>query len=393
MKNQISIIIAIILFMAACSDTPDNKKSVKSKPKVDDISLLAALPLDIPTPADNPTTPDKVALGKLLFFDPILSGNKDVACATCHHPEFGFSESLDISIGVNGKGLGSKRDFIKPNDIPFVKRNSQTVLNTAFNGMTNTQQADATNAPMFWDLRAKSLENQSLEPIMAFEEMRGHTFSKEEAVDKVLDRLRKNSEYTRLFEKAFNTKNAISKENLGKAIAAYERTLVGNNARFDQYMRGNKSILSENEIDGLKLFIKSGCAKCHNGPMFSDFKTHVLGVADNDKLLASDDGIDKTYAFRTPTLRNLRFTAPYMHSGKLKTLQNVLEFYEDLSGRKIANPNVKPEQLDTLTKQLNVNFKDISAIVDFLNTLNDPNFDKTIPTKVPSGLKVGGNIQ
>ena len=126
--------------------------------------------------------------------------------------------------------------------------------------------------------------------------------------------------------------------------------------------------------------------------MLSDFKTHVLGVADNEKLGFSDDGTDKTYAFRTPTLRNLRFTAPYMHSGKLKTLQNVLEFYEDLAGRKIANPNVKPEQLDTLTKQLNVNFKDISTIIDFLNTLNDPDFDKTIPAKVPSGLKVGGNI-
>lgn len=392
MKNQICIITAIILFIGACSETPTEKRVTREKPKPDDISVLAALPLDVPTPADNPTTKEKVALGKLLFFDPILSGNKDVACATCHHPEFGFSESLEISIGVNGKGLGSKRDFVKPNDIPFVKRNSQTVLNTAFNGLTNGQSADATNAPMFWDLRAKSLENQALEPIMAFEEMRGHAYEKEVAIDKVLERLRQISEYTRLFEKVFNTKNAINKQNLGKAIAAYERTLIGNNSRFDQYMRGNKTVLSQNEIEGMQLFLKSGCSKCHNGPMFSDFKTHVIGVADNEKLTASDDGIDKTYAFRTPSLRNLRFTAPYMHSGKLKTLENVLEFYEDLSGRKIANDKVQPEKLDTLTKQLNVNFKDISAIVDFLNTLNDANFDKTMPSKVPSGLKVGGNI-
>ena len=392
MKNQIYIITAIILCTWACNETPVEKKRAKQKAKPDDISVLAALPLDVPTPVDNPITKGKVALGKLLFFDPILSGNKDVACATCHHPEFGFSESLEISIGVNGKGLGSKRDFVKPNDIPFVKRNSQTVLNTAFNGLTNGQSADATNAPMFWDLRAKSLENQALEPIMAFEEMRGHTYEKDAAIDKVLERLRQNSEYNRLFDNAFNTKNAINKENLGKAIAAYERTLIGNNSRFDQYMRGNKSVLSQNEIEGMQLFLKSGCSKCHNGPMFSDFKTHVIGVADNEKLTTSDDGIDKTYAFRTPSLRNLRFTAPYMHSGKLKTLQNVLEFYEDLAGRKIANPNVKPEQLDTLTKQLNINFKDISAIVDFLNTINDPDFDKTMPSKVPSGLNVGGNI-
>ena len=392
MKNQIYIITAIILCTWACNETPVEKKRAKQKAKPDDISVLAALPLDVPTPVDNPITKGKVALGKLLFFDPILSGNKDVACATCHHPEFGFSESLEISIGVNGKGLGSKRDFVKPNDIPFVKRNSQTVLNTAFNGLTNGQSADATNAPMFWDLRAKSLENQALEPIMAFEEMRGHTYEKDAAIDKVLERLRQNSEYNRLFDKAFNTKNAINKENLGKAIAAYERTLIGNNSRFDQYMRGNKSVLSQNEIEGMQLFLKSGCSKFHNGPMFSDFKTHIIGVADNEKLTTSDDGIDKTYAFRTPSLRNLRFTAPYMHSGKLKTLQNVLEFYEDLAGRKIANPNVKPEQLDTLTKQLNINFKDISAIVDFLNTINDPDFDKTMPSKVPSGLNVGGNI-
>lgn len=390
MKNQLFII--IIFFIGSCNETPTEKTTTKQKPKPDDISVLAALPLDVPTPADNPTTKEKVALGKLLFFDPILSGNKDVACATCHHPEFGFSENLEISIGVNGKGLGSKRDFVKPNDIPFVKRNSQTVLNTAFNGLTNGSSADATNAPMFWDLRAKSLENQAFEPIMAFEEMRGHTYEKEAAIDKVLERLRQNSEYTSLFEKAFNATNAVNKANLGKAIAAYERTLVGNNSRFDQYMRGNKAILSQNEIEGMQLFLKSGCSKCHNGPMFSDFKTHVIGVADNEKLTASDDGIDKTYAFRTPSLRNLRFTAPYMHSGKLKTLENVLEFYEDLSGKKIANDKVQPENLDTLTKQLNVNFKDISAIVDFLNTLNDANFDKTMPSKVPSGLKVGGNI-
>lgn len=392
MKNQLFIITVIVFFIGSCNETSTEKIATKQKPKPDDISVLAALPLDVPTPEDNQTTKEKAALGKLLFFDPILSGNKDVACATCHHPEFGFSENLEISIGVNGKGLGSKRDFVKPNDIPFVKRNSQTVLNTAFNGLTNGQSAAAENAPMFWDVRSKSLENQALEPIMAFEEMRGHAYEKEAAIDKVLERLHQNSEYTRLFENAFNTKNAINKQNLGKAIAAYERTLVGNNSRFDQYMRGNKSVLSQNEIEGMQLFLKSGCSKCHNGPMFSDFKTHVIGVADNEKLTASDDGIDKTYAFRTPSLRNLRFTAPYMHSGKLKTLENVLEFYEDLSGRKIANPNVKPEQLDTLTKQLNVNFRDISSIVDFLNTLNDSNFDKTMPSKVPSGLKVGGNI-
>ncbi len=142
----------------------------------------------------------------------------------------------------------------------------------------------------------------------------------------------------------------------------------------------------------MKTFGKSGCIACHNGPMFSDFQLHVLGVADNEKLGFLDMGKDNQYAFRTPSLRNLRLTAPYMHSGKLKTLKHVLEFYEDLAGDVIANPNVKATQIDPKIAKLKVEFKDISAIVEFLGTLNDDSYDKTIPKKVPSGLKVGGDI-
>ena len=359
----------------------------------DDITKLAALPTEVPTPADNPSSPQKIALGRLLFFDPILSGHKDVACATCHHPEFGFAESLEISIGVNGRGMGSKRDFVTlGGGIPFVKRNSQTILNAAFNGLTLNGSADAAHAPMFWDLRAKSLENQSLEPIKSFEEMRGHRYATEVALDSVVNRLKKIAEYRRLFQEAFTASDAINSQNLARAIAAYERTLVGGNSRFDQYMRGDRNALSVNEIDGMQVFLKSGCAKCHNGPMLSDYKVHALGVPDNEKLLKSDAGVDNQYKFRTPSLRNLRFTGPYMHSGKLKTLEQVLEFYEDLAGDKIRNPLVGKEQIDPIIELLKVDFKDISLIVEFLNTLNDDQFDKTIPKRVPSGLPVGGNL-
>lgn len=359
----------------------------------DDITKLAALSTEVPTPADNPSSPQKIALGRLLFFDPILSGHKDVACATCHHPEFGFAESLEISIGVNGRGMGSKRDFVTPvGDIPFVKRNSQTILNAAFNGLTLNGSADAAHAPMFWDLRAKSLENQSLEPIKSFEEMRGHRYATEVALDSVVNRLKKIAEYRRLFQEAFTASDAINSQNLARAIAAYERTLVGGNSRFDQYMRGDRNALSVNEIDGMQVFLKSGCAKCHNGPMLSDYKVHALGVPDNEKLLKSDAGVDNQYKFRTPSLRNLRFTGPYMHSGKLKTLEQVLEFYEDLAGDKIRNPLVGKEHIDPIIETLKVDFKDISLIVEFLNTLNDDQFDKTIPKRVPSGLPVGGNL-
>lgn len=391
-RQAIVFFFALIFFVWSCSHSNSSTEK-QSKPSADNISVLSALPTEVPVPADNPITKEKIKLGKLLFFDPILSGKKDVACATCHHPEFGFAESLEISIGVNGKGLGSKRDFNSPNDIPFVKRNSQSVVNSAFNGINTSRNVEASVAPMFWDLRAKSLEKQSLEPIKAFEEMRGHTFTEAEVLDKIIDRLKINAEYQQLFEKAFGTKNGITKENLGKAIASYERTLIANNSRFDQYMRGDKTALSQNEIDGMFAFLKSGCSKCHSGPMFSDFKTHALGVVDNEKLGFSDDGFQKTYAFRTPSLRNLRFTFPYMHSGKLKTLENVLEFYEDLSGGQIRNAKVKSEQIDPIIKEnLKVDFRDIPLIVEFLGTLNDDKFDRSMPTKVPSGLKVGGEI-
>jgi cytochrome c peroxidase len=399
MKKQLVVIlfISIICFIGACSQNEAEQKRSNPKSIPDDISVLAALPLEIPYPLDNPFTAKKAALGKLLFYDPILSGNKEVSCATCHHPEFGYGESLDISIGVNGNGLGTKRAFRFPNDIPFVKRNSQTIVNTAFNGISNNVQADAINAPMFWDLRVKSLELQSLEPIKAFEEMRGHSYEEKDALEKVLSRLSKINEYQLLFSDAFGTNNAITKDNLAKAIASFERTLIANNSRFDQYMRGNQSILSrnilsQNEVEGMNLFLKSGCSKCHNGPMLSDYKTHTMGVVDNEKLGDTDEGFEKKYAFRTPTLRNLRSTYPYMHNGKIGTLKEVLEFYEDLSGGKINNPSIKPEQIDPLVHKLKVEFKDISLILEFLGTLNDETYDKTIPSKVPSKLKVGGNI-
>lgn len=376
--------------MLSCNQSTKSDKKVKIKP--DDITVLAALPAQAPYPTDNVPNIDKIELGKLLFFDPILSGNKDVACASCHHPEFGFAESLEISIGVNGSGLGSKRSFSSNNDIPFVKRNSQTVLNTAFNGITKNSNSNPVKAPMFWDLRAESLEKQALEPIKAFEEMRGHAFSEKEALEIIVKRLQKNTAYQVLFKKAFGQENSVSIENLGKAIASYERTLLANNSRFDQYMRGDKTALSQNEIDGMMAFLKSGCSQCHNGPMFSDYKTHALGIADNEKLSFIDDGFQKKEEFRTPSLRNLRFTFPYMHNGTIKTLENVLEFYEDLSGGKIRNPRINSHQIDPLIKNLKVDFKDISAIVEFLNTLNDDSFDKSIPAKVPSGLKVGGEI-
>jgi cytochrome c peroxidase len=382
------VVYGMLLMHLSCGN---NKKpatqSVRKKKVSETIADLGALPEYVTDPVDNKTTPAKVELGRFLFFDPILSGNKDIACATCHQPNFNYAEFLETSIGVNGVGSGSKRQFRHPNTIPFVKRNSQSVLNTAFNGVRNHAPYDPKSAPMFWDSRAKGLEEQALLPIETLEEMRGHNYPEDGIVKEVVGRLKKIPAYQTLFSKAFEGEaEPITAQNLAKAIAAYERTLIANQSRFDQYMRGDSNALSLSEKDGLQLFLKVGCAKCHSGPMFSDFKLHTLGVADTENRKESDTGANGTYAFRTPTLRNLRYTAPYMHSGKLLTLEQVLEFYEDLSGGKIVNPNVKPAQMDTLIKSLNVRFKDISRIVEFLNTLNDDNFDKTVPERVPSGL-------
>ena len=346
---------------------------------------------NIKTPADNPITVTKTNLGKMLFWDPILSGNKDVACATCHHPDFGYAENLDISIGSNGIGLGSTRHFQTPNTIEFVKRNAHTVLNTAFNGMDEKYNYDPVNAPMFWDNRKKSLELQSLEPIKSLAEMRGHHFTDSTALDSVVARLKNIVEYRQLFALAYGSESSITAENIGKAIATFQRTLNATNSRFDQFQRGNKTALTDLETTGMQLFQTIGCGNCHSGPMFSDYQLHVLSVPDNSKL-PTDKGADDTYAFRTPTLRNLTHTAPYMHSGRFTELEQVLDFYILLTtSGSSGNPNVKKEDVDPKIKQLRMQNK--QAVIAFLLSLSDDNFDKSIPNKVPSLLNVGGNIK
>jgi len=388
-KKYFHYILNVTLLCAvSCAD---GKKS-SNEENGEILAEYIALPKTIKSPVDNAMSKEKVDLGKLLFFDPILSGNKDVACATCHHPKNGYAEFRDLSIGVNGKGFGSKRVFEKPNTIPFVKRNAHTILNTAYNGIDEQNRYDPTKAPMFWDSRSSSLEEQALEPIKALEEMRGLRYTEEEILDIVIERLKKISKYQELFEKAFGQKDAITVKNLAKAIAVFERTLVTNNSRFDRYIAGEESAMSLAEKDGFETFKRVGCVKCHVGAMFTDYKMHVLGLEENEKLKVADSGFQAQFAFRTPTLRNLRFTAPYMHNGKKKDLLAVMEFYKDVSFGKSKNPNVADHQLDSLVKKITIKVKDMRPIISFLNTLNQDDFDKEIMEAVPSGLPVGGNI-
>lgn len=356
---------------------------------------FAALPRAAKARAENPATKDKVALGRMLFWDPILSGRKDVACATCHHPRFGYAENRDLSIGVDGVGLGASRHFKPATTIPFVKRNSQTILNTAFNGITDGGGYDPSTAPMFWDLRAKGLEAQALEPIKTFEEMRGDAYTEANAIPSVVARLNSVVEYRDLFARAFRGVRPITGDQLGQALAAFQRALTASNAPFDRYMRGEQAAMSDAQLRGMRRFQRVGCINCHRGPMFSDYQVHVLGVPDNPLLRVSDAGVDQTYAFRTASLRNLTHTAPYMHNGVFASLRDVLEFYDDVSGRRgrARNSHVSREQLDPLLRQLRDPDDRAGDLIAFLEALTDDAFDRTVPTRVPSGLHPGGNIQ
>jgi cytochrome c peroxidase len=313
-----------------------------------------------------------------------------VACASCHHPRFGYAENRDLSIGVNGVGLGENRRFASPNAVPFVKRNSQTLLNVGFNGINRAGQYNPARAPMFWDLRVTSLETQALEPIKAFEEMRGNAYPEDGAVDAVVERLKAIPEYRGLFAQAFGDENAVNGANLGKALAAFERSLLANNSPFDRYMGGDRNAMTAIQIQGMRRFERIGCSNCHNGPMFSDYEPHVLGIPDNGKLPESDRGIkDSPYAFRTASLRNLAYTAPYMHSGAFQTLEEVLKFYD----RAPQNPNVGRQEVDRRVRRLRDPDDEATVLIAFLGALSDDSFDKTIPLRVPSGLTPGGRIQ
>lgn len=395
-RKAAALLLAATLSVTACRKGEKPPAGINAKAAVPAAAIreeVGPLPDTVRSPPGNPGTPQKIELGRLLFYDPILSGQKDVSCASCHHPNYGYAESQEISIGVNGLGLGEMRTFRDPGKEVFARRNAHTLLNTAFNGMDADGNYDPEKAPMFWDLRVESLEKQSLEPIKNLEEMRGHAYDSEVTIDSVVHRLQAIAAYERLFQEVFGGSRAISAVNVSKALAAFERSLVANNSRFDRYMKGEVEALSALEKEGFASFMKAGCAKCHNGPMFSDYKLHVLGVAENEKLKQPDAGANNTHAYRTPTLRNLRYTDPYMHSGKLATIRSVLQFYEDMMGKQPPNPLLTREDLDPLIKDLKVDFKDIQAIEAFLNALNDDNFDRKIPTRVPSGLPVGGNIQ
>jgi cytochrome c peroxidase len=361
-----------------------------------------------PTPA-GPTE----ELGRLLFWDPVLSGNRDVACASCHHPDFAWADGRELSLGSGSVGLGPLRHDTTNGQIPVVRRNAPTILNVAFNGLDENRgrrrqrprfdgsvaSVDQANAPMFWDSRLRSLEAQALEPIKALEEMRGRAYSEESALDAVVGRLQAIPEYADLFGRAFGSRTVTS-ERIGQAIAAFERTLIAMNSPFDRFRAGDTGALDARQRRGMELFDRVGCDRCHDGIMFSEFDMHAEGVPEHPLLETPDSG-DGRFRFRTPSLRNVALTAPYMHNGALATLEDVLRFYD--SGRS-ENPSVSNSRrrresngLPRVSREFQrvneMNESEMRDIIAFLEALTDPGFDRTIPARVPSGLQPGGLIR
>jgi len=364
-----------LIFIASCALEPV---------EINSENLFGQLPDVVNHPIDNPPSLDKNLLGRKLFWDPILSGNKDIACVSCHHPKNAYAEKLDLSLGVGGQGLSSNRI-----NGTLIKRNAQSILNTAFNGIDTQGMMNPHQAPMFWDNRTMSLEEQSIQPILSAEEMRGTLIAETDILDTIMQRLNAIPEYVSLFKKVFGNEG-INMSNLAKALSSFERSLIANSSRFDKYAGGDESALSSLELRGMINFAEVGCANCHNGPMFSDFELHVLTVPESNKLEKVDKG-DGNFAFRTPSLRNLTQTAPYMHNGVFSSLEEVMDFYDDVDDES-QNIHVSSDRKDEKLSQLNIPDDKVESIIAFLHALNDEDFDKEILEEVPSKLKAGGEI-
>jgi cytochrome c peroxidase len=352
-----------LLLVTSCIDlTPDPREA------------LGPLPSSVPAPADNPTRPETVELGRLLFWDPILSGGRDVACATCHHPDFAYSDGLVVSIGVGGRGVGPTR-AASPS-ASRAPRNAPTVLATGWNGLTTEGAVPPELAPMFWDHRVSSLEAQSLEPIKSQIEMRGMSYREDEILDEVVARLADIPEYATRFQAAFGDEG-VSVTTLGRAIAAFERTLVPTDTSFDRYLAGDDAAMTPPQVRGLRGFIDQGCSRCHSGPLLSDFKLHHLPVPTRPG--APMDLGNGSSQFRTPSLRMVSATGPYMHNGVFATLDAVFDFYHNIP---VTDPLLEGDVEPPLGGA--------DDLLLFFEALSDGTFDRTIPERVPSGLPPGG---
>ncbi|MEM8862461.1 MAG: parallel beta-helix domain-containing protein, partial [Chloroflexota bacterium] len=297
----------------------------------------------------------EVALGKELFFDPILSGDDKMSCAHCHQPDNGFSDGLVVAQTAAGADL---------------QRNTPTLWNAGY------------LTAVFHDGRASSLEEQAEISLLESTEMNAEPAILEAELASI-------PAYVDLFEKAYGPE-AISFENVNKALAAFERTLISNDSPFDRYAAGDFDALSPAQRRGLTLF-RSGatrCFECHANPTYHTDTFRVIGVESDDpgRAGAADNGIEGS--FRVPTLRNVALTAPYMHNGSFETLEEVVQFYADGGGRQFGDTN---DKMDAFVQGFDLNDQEKSDLVAFLHALTDESALPEVPSVALSGLTVAQN--
>ena len=295
-------------------------------------------PASVPAPADNQVNAARSELGKMLFFDPRLSGSNWISCATCHNPALGWSDGLPTAIGNGQKVLG---------------RATPSILNSAYNPL------------QMWDGRFRTLEQQALGPMSSPGEMN-------QDMGEVVKELKAVKGYVKLFDKAYPGEG-ITVDTIAKALASFERTVVSTEAPFDRWVKGDKKAISAEAQKGFDLFVgKARCSVCHSGFNFTDNGFHNIGLKSEDqgRYAVRKVKISKG-AFKTPTLRDIAHTAPYMHNGQYKTLKEVVEHYN-------RGGDVK-DNLSPNMQALNLSGKEKKQLVEFLKTLSGKPMNITIP--------------
>lgn len=358
-KLLFALLIAFVL-LAACSGNdeatdganeqePQASETETTEGEVDE-ELEAAKAMfeplgEMPIPEDNPMSDEKVELGAQLYVDNRLSGDNSRSCMFCH------------SI-PNGYGDGQKTFTLfgetEPNGGP---RNSPTVINAGY------------YEELFWDGRAGSLEEQALGPITSEVEMN-------QDLDELVEELKAVPGYVEQFDNVFD--DGITADNIAKAIAAFERTIVITDTAFDRYLQGDEDAISDEAKEGMKLYVgKANCISCHSGPLLSDHNYHNLGIEGDEGRYAITGDEKDMGAFRTPALRGVSHTAPYMHDGSIETLREVIEFYNEGGGPDEENKS-------PLIEPLGLTDEEIDQLVAFLESMAGevPEFD--IP-EVPNG--------
>ena len=306
-------------------------------------------------------TPQEIDLGRYLFFDPVLSFDGTMACATCHAPDKGFGDGLATSIGNKHLKLD---------------RSAPSLWNVAY------------LSRLFWDGRATSLEEQ----------LEGSLFSEDEMAntpENLLKTLNNIDNYRHLFAEAYperSTKEAINLKEISRALSAFQTSLISLNSRYDHYVHGYHDALSVKEIEGMNVFrsFVARCAECHTPPLFTNQQFAVIGSPEPDGL-PLDPGAEIPFkdksmrgAFKVPSLRNIENTGPYMHSGKFETLRETVEFYT--KGRGHAVPEGEDLRIHWHIWEPNLSGYELDRLVDFLKTLTDESFMPKIPETLPSGL-------